>query len=106
MEKLTPDDYPEFKEFGEPPCASSDPDAFFMDYHPYHIEGTPGREMYLYEREAKITCMNCPYMAECLKYAVAHPEEQGIWGGTTEKERNNIRKGLPFRLRIPQNKQL
>ena len=35
-------------------------------------------------------CLDCPVMDECLEFAIKH-EEHGVWGGTTERERNKIR---------------
>lgn len=40
---------------------------------------------------AKKICGGCPVKAECLKQALSNPDEQGVWGGTTPKERLNIR---------------
>lgn len=98
MIEFFPSDYPDFMEHGEPPCASSYPDAFFPDEAP---EGnTSKRGTYFMEREAKITCMECPYKTRCLQYALKNPELQGIWGGTTEYQRKAIRKGRAVNLDI------
>jgi len=43
-------------------------------------------------RFAKEACSYCHLMAECAAYALAHPEETGIWGGTTERDREKLRK--------------
>lgn len=32
-------------------------------------------------------CDDCPVAQDCLEYALIY-EEQGVWGGTTEKERD------------------
>jgi WhiB family redox-sensing transcriptional regulator len=93
-----PEDYPDFDEHGTPPCAETDPDAFFADEPPPGSMAHRGR--YTYEREAKKVCFSCPYQQACLAYAMNHPEELGIWGGTTEKQRKNARKGIPLRLVI------
>jgi WhiB family redox-sensing transcriptional regulator len=94
-----PEDYPDFEEHGTPPCAETDPDAFFSDEAP---DGSMVRRgTYTYEREAKKVCFSCPYQQSCLAYAMNHPEELGIWGGTTERQRANARKGIPLRLVVP-----
>ena len=41
-------------------------------------------------REAKKVCSNCQVSAECLELGLR--EFYGIWGGTTESERKNIRR--------------
>ena len=95
-------DYPDFEEFGPAPCASSWPDAFFSDDAP---EGSITRRgTYTMEREAKLTCMECPYRVRCLKYALDHPDLVGIWGGTTEYQRKAIRAGVPIHIGIPSNR--
>jgi len=49
-------------------------------------------------RAAKAVCAGCPVSAECLDYALsAHgdvrSERHGIWAGTSERERRQVRKG-------------
>lgn len=88
MEDIIPKDYPDFFKEGDPPCASTDPEAFF----PQDREG--GRlASYYNEFGAKAVCKTCPYTIECLTYAIKH-DEIGIWGGTTDGERKNIRRSL------------
>lgn len=87
---IVPNDFPNFYEHGAAPCTESDPEAFFST-------GAPGdgryiRPTYSYEREAKKVCSSCPYQIRCLQYALAHPDEQGIWGGTTEDDRQRIKR--------------
>src|SRR5699024_6891368 len=36
---------------------------------------------------AKETCARCPLLTSCLTYALTHPEH-GVWGATTEAERD------------------
>jgi WhiB family redox-sensing transcriptional regulator len=40
--------------------------------------------------EAKEICAECPVRQACLEHALAHREHEGIWGGTTERERRRI----------------
>ena len=37
-------------------------------------------------------CRTCPVMETCLKWAMDSGQQAGIWGGTTEKERENLRR--------------
>ena len=36
-------------------------------------------------------CQVCPVHLQCLAYALSHPDERGIWAGTTENDRRKIR---------------
>jgi hypothetical protein len=103
LKRIAPSDLPDFEQFGAPPCSETDPDSFFaVD----QLDGSmhPNRVSYPMEREAKLMCAACPYQIACLTYALKHPEEQGIWGGTTERDRMAFKRGLPLRLRIPPTK--
>lgn len=40
--------------------------------------------------QAKAICEGCPVRQACLEHALAHREREGIWGGTTERERRRI----------------
>lgn len=40
--------------------------------------------------EAKAVCGGCPVREACLEHALAHREREGVWGGTTERERRRI----------------
>jgi WhiB family redox-sensing transcriptional regulator len=40
--------------------------------------------------EAKAVCATCPVRQACLEHALAHREREGVWGGTTERERRRI----------------
>lgn len=39
---------------------------------------------------AKAICATCPVQEACLEYALANRERDGVWGGTTGKERRRI----------------
>jgi len=45
---------------------------------------------------AKTICAGCPVRTECLEYAIADATLVGVWGGTSETERDHIR----YRRRI------
>lgn len=42
-------------------------------------------------KSVKEMCVDCPVRAECLQYALSADELEGIWGGTTTKEREAMR---------------
>lgn len=42
-----------------------------------------------YDQAAKL-CIGCPVVNQCLQYAIDHREMDGIWGGTTPKQRATI----------------
>ena len=59
-------------------CAGVDPELFF----PQRGESS---------EDAKAVCRGCLVRAECLDYALSINERNGIWGGTSERERRAIR---------------
>ena len=99
MIQLNINDYPDFEEFGTPPCAESFPDAFFTDEKSTSDTFRDGKVVvqtwsrYDHEKEAKAICAECPYKVRCLTYALKN-HEQGIWGGTTERDRRRIGKAI------------
>jgi WhiB family redox-sensing transcriptional regulator len=64
-------------------CRDVDPDLFF----PF---GTSGASM-LQIDEAKQICRACPVCGPCLRWAL-DSGDAGVWGGTTEDERRNLRR--------------
>ena len=42
--------------------------------------------------EAIAICNECPVKIDCLEYAINTNQDSGIWGGTTEEERKNLRR--------------
>src|SRR5690606_19682515 len=70
-------------------CRDEDPELFFPI-------GTSGPAL-LQVEQAKAVCRRCPVAAECLTWALGHPEEYGIWGGLTEGERRALRHTRPPR---------
>ncbi len=45
--------------------------------------------------QAREICISCPLMSACLDYAT-FAEEFGVWGGTTQGERKQLRNGKPL----------
>lgn len=41
---------------------------------------------------AKAICASCPVREECLEYALATRQDDGVWGGLTELERRRLRR--------------
>jgi WhiB family transcriptional regulator, redox-sensing transcriptional regulator len=64
-------------------CSTSDPELFF----PISSSG-PARHQVA---RAKKICGRCPIQRVCRDYAVDAGPVQGIWGGTTEEERQALR---------------
>jgi hypothetical protein len=62
-------------------CRNADP-SIFMPEGSDHVRIT---------REAKAVCSSCVLVETCLNYAIKN-DEWGIWGGTTMKERNYLRR--------------
>jgi WhiB family transcriptional regulator, redox-sensing transcriptional regulator len=65
-------------------CRDTDPDLFFP-------VGTTGPAIEQIEN-AKAVCGECLVQRECLEYALATNQDSGVWGGTSEEERRQIRK--------------
>ena len=59
-------------------CAEVDPEAFFPE------KGGSARA-------AKDICRRCLVRAECLRFAIAHDERFGVWGGLSDRERRRLR---------------
>lgn len=72
--------YPKFT--GAEPCAQVGTDLFF----------TPDNSVvYRDVRHVRALCADCPMREPCLEYAL-HVNVVGIWAGTTEHERKQIRR--------------
>lgn len=41
---------------------------------------------------AKAFCRACPVQRDCLEFALATNQEDGVWGGTDETERRRLRR--------------
>ena len=76
--------------------------------NPINCDGIPVDEFFPEKGEhefiirinyAKRICNNCLAKQECLEYALSN-KVSGIWGGTTENERRQLRKKLNI-LAVP-----
>ncbi|MDA8312001.1 MAG: WhiB family transcriptional regulator [Actinomycetota bacterium] len=59
-------------------CRGIDVEIFFPETEDADVEA------------AKAVCETCPVREACLEHALAHREREGVWGGTTERERRRI----------------
>ena len=64
-------------------CSTADPELFF----PISAEGPALKQV----ARAKAICARCPIRQACLDYALSAGALQGVWGGTTEAERQLLR---------------
>lgn len=62
-------------------CRGEDSSLFF------HPEGERGPRRAAREAAAKAVCAGCPVLRECLAHALASREPYGVWGGTSESDR-------------------
>lgn len=65
-------------------CRGMNPELWFP-------EGE-GREWVGEIAVAQEICDSCPVRVECLNYALTEPSMDGIWGGTTIRDRERIRR--------------
>ena len=72
-------------------CRDTDPDLFFP-------VGTTGQAL-LQIAKAKEVCGECPVSTECLEYALETNQDSGIWGGTSEEERRQMRRQMAARTK-------
>jgi WhiB family redox-sensing transcriptional regulator len=73
-------------------CRFADPDLFF----PVSSSGLSRFQV----AEAKELCARCQVRPECLQYALQAREVHGVWGGTSEEERQDLTRldGSPSRV--------
>lgn len=72
-------------------CRDTDPELFFPI-------GTTGQALLQIDR-AKQVCNECNVRVSCLEFALETNQDSGIWGGTSEEERRNIRRQIAARKR-------
>jgi len=80
-------------EFEEPVCAEVGTEIFF----PRDRDDPDAGRLVDTTREAKRICQTCPHMAECAEWAIQR-EPHGVWGGTSPRERQNLRRKLGIRV--------
>ena len=64
-------------------CSTADPDLFF----PISSSGPAAHQA----KRAKAICARCEIQRACLDYAIDAGPIQGVWGGTTERERRLLK---------------
>ena len=72
-------------------CRDTDPELFFP-------VGTTGQALLQISR-AKEVCCECPVKFDCLDFAMETNQDTGIWGGTSEEERRQMRREIAARAR-------
>ncbi len=65
-------------------CRDEDPELFFPIGH-------TGPAV-MQAEQAKAVCRRCPVQWECLNWALENGEDDGVWGGKTDKERRRLKK--------------
>ena len=65
-------------------CRSTDPDLFFP-------VGTTGVALD-HIASAKAVCETCAVKVPCLEFAIETNQDAGVWGGTAEEERRQLRR--------------
>jgi WhiB family redox-sensing transcriptional regulator len=86
----SPIPYPDFHSKGPAVCTQ-------VDFELYFPQNSGEVNSAVVQSLIKL-CGECPYKAECLEWAVINRED-GIWGGTTNAERDLMRGGLRSRTR-------
>lgn len=70
-------------------CRDADPELFFP----------AGRDAASADAAAEI-CQTCPVIDACLRHAIVHREQHGIWGGLTPFERRPLYRLAALRLPV------
>jgi WhiB family redox-sensing transcriptional regulator len=65
-------------------CRDVNPELFFSP------ESERGVRKRAREMVAKSLCGTCPVQPECRQHALSVGEPYGVWGGTTESERDRV----------------
>ncbi|MCP4086926.1 MAG: WhiB family transcriptional regulator [Actinomycetia bacterium] len=73
-------------------CRDTDPDLFFP-------VGTTGPAI-VQIAAAKDICTSCDAQGSCLEFALMTNQDSGVWGGTSEEERRQIRRARNARRRV------
>ncbi|MFC0452282.1 WhiB family transcriptional regulator [Rhodococcus jostii] len=67
-------------------CRSTGSATFFAP------EGEPAGQRIRREHDAKKICLDCEVRLQCLAHALDTPDQHGVWGGVTERERAQERR--------------
>ena len=67
-------------------CRDTDPELFFP-------VGSTGQALQQISAAKEVRC-ECTVKTECLEFAIETNQDCGIWGGTSEDERRNIRRQM------------
>jgi WhiB family redox-sensing transcriptional regulator len=78
-----------YPDFTSATCRGIGVEFFFQEYHTASSSE---------ERKAKALCKECPVMQACLEWGLAH-ESFGIWGGTSPRQRMQMRRKLKITVR-------
>ena len=73
-------------------CRDTDPNLFFP-------VGTTGPALSQIEA-AKTVCRQCAAQSDCLEYALSTNQDSGVWGGTSEEERRQLRRARARARRV------
>ena len=65
-------------------CRDTDPELFFPI-------GNTGEALRMLSR-ARLVCADCTVKASCLEFAMTTNQDCGVWGGTSEDERRDLRR--------------
>jgi WhiB family redox-sensing transcriptional regulator len=79
---------PEHEWRADSACAGADSDVFFP----------PGEDESL-AMAAKKICGLCPVQEQCLQYALATNQTEGVWGGMSSGDRRRLRRRMRDRDR-------
>lgn len=71
-------------------CRGLGTDLFFVDHGTEVFRGgAPTKQVRDSWEKAKLFCLDCPVMVQCLRDSLGEPE--GVWGGTDPQERRKMR---------------
>lgn len=76
-------------------CRNEDPELFF----PVGTSGPAQAQI----AAAKAICARCEHTTECLSLALESGQDAGVWGGTSEEERRNLKKNLANKATLLKN---
>ena len=86
LEEQTWEPRPEWRD--DSACAGADSEVFF-----------PPGEDEAAAMPAKKICALCPVQEQCLEYALATNQTEGVWGGMSSGDRRRLRRRLRDRAR-------